>query len=188
MFNTKTTDDNEGHKIIASISTTYTCQIPNFQKLAYLPFNGRVDLSSPQHVFHVQEDYGDDPSSAPLEPVRVFFGRLIGHGQRDLITHYAVKMRHFIGNTSMDAQLSFIMANQAKVYAPHWPLMCLCVCCVVYRLLLVILCWIPLPEVVGMHDSVCHAPPPPHLICGVASKLYTITGIHTGGGINNLVG
>ena len=61
------------------------------------------------------EDYGDDPNNAPQEPLRIFFGRLIGHGQRSLISRYAVRDRHFIGNTSMDAQLSLIMANQAKV-------------------------------------------------------------------------
>ena len=61
------------------------------------------------------EDYGDNPNAAPSEPLRIFFGRQIGRGQRHLIKQYAVKERHFIGNTSMDAQLSFIMANQAKV-------------------------------------------------------------------------
>ena len=61
------------------------------------------------------EDYGDNPNSSPSEPFRVFFGRLISHGQRHLIRHYSVKNRLFIGNTSMDAQLSLIMANQAKV-------------------------------------------------------------------------
>ena len=39
----------------------------------------------------------------------------IAHGQRHLIDYYSVKSRAFIGNTSMDAQLSLIMANQAKV-------------------------------------------------------------------------
>ena len=50
-----------------------------------------------------------------MEPYRVFLGRLISHGQRHLIQKYAVKNRHFIGNTSMDAQLSLIMANMAQV-------------------------------------------------------------------------
>ncbi|KAG9493538.1 hypothetical protein GDO78_001439 [Eleutherodactylus coqui] len=39
----------------------------------------------------------------------------IADGQRELINSYSVKKRHFIGNTSMDAGLSFIMANHAKV-------------------------------------------------------------------------
>ena len=83
--------------------------------LSFLPFNGKVDLKNPQHEFHILEDYGVHHSATPLEPLRVFFGRLIGHGQRGLIHHYSLKTRHFIGNTSMDPQLSLIMANQAKV-------------------------------------------------------------------------
>lgn len=39
----------------------------------------------------------------------------IKDGQRELIRSHSVKNRHFIGNTSMDAGLSFIMANHAKV-------------------------------------------------------------------------
>ena len=74
-----------------------------------------MDFDNYQHLFHIMEDYGDNPNAAPSEPLRIFFGRQIGRGQRHLIKQYAVKERHFIGNTSMDAQLSFIMANQAKV-------------------------------------------------------------------------
>ena len=39
----------------------------------------------------------------------------IADGQRELIRSYSVKNRHFIGNTSMEACLSFIMANHAGV-------------------------------------------------------------------------
>lgn len=39
----------------------------------------------------------------------------MAYGQRNLLHQYSVKNRIFIGNTSMDAQLSFLMANQAKV-------------------------------------------------------------------------
>ena len=85
------------------------------QWLSFLPFNGRVDLKNPQYEFHVLEDYGNETNSAPDQPLRVFFGRLIAHGQRRLVTQYAVKRRHFIANTSMDAQLSLVMANQALV-------------------------------------------------------------------------
>jgi tRNA (guanine10-N2)-methyltransferase len=41
----------------------------------------------------------------------------VADSQREVISHYSVKKRHFIGNTSMDAQLTFLMANQAKVYS-----------------------------------------------------------------------
>ena len=86
----------------------------------FLEFGGKVDLENPTHEFHVLEDYGDNPNAASGEPVRVFFGRLLSHGQRHLIKHYSVKNRLFIGNTSMDAQLSLIMANQAKVSMWIW--------------------------------------------------------------------
>lgn len=36
-------------------------------------------------------------------------------GQRELIDKYSLKKRTYIGSTSMDAQLSFIMANYAQV-------------------------------------------------------------------------
>ncbi|XP_064382408.1 tRNA (guanine(10)-N2)-methyltransferase homolog [Halichondria panicea] len=86
-----------------------------YKKLSFLPLNGKVDVKNPTHEFYILEDYGDHPNTAPEDPLRVFFGRLIARGQRHLIKHYAVKDRVFIGNTSMDAQLSLIMANQAQV-------------------------------------------------------------------------
>lgn len=39
----------------------------------------------------------------------------IAYGQRNLIKELSLKKRKFIGNTSMDAQLSILMANQALV-------------------------------------------------------------------------
>lgn len=41
----------------------------------------------------------------------------IADGQRDLIQYHSLKKRQFIGNTSMDAQLALLMANQAQVKA-----------------------------------------------------------------------
>ncbi|XP_074606384.1 tRNA (guanine(10)-N(2))-methyltransferase TRMT11-like isoform X2 [Acropora palmata] len=81
----------------------------------FLPFQGHVKLSDPDHVFSLLLDYGDNPNSAPSHPERLIFGRLIGHGQRHLLKKYSLKTRHFIGNTSMDPQLSFLMANQGQV-------------------------------------------------------------------------
>lgn len=39
----------------------------------------------------------------------------VADGQRELIHWHSLKNRQFIGNTSMDAQLSLIMSNQACV-------------------------------------------------------------------------
>ncbi|XP_055390932.1 tRNA (guanine(10)-N2)-methyltransferase homolog isoform X8 [Bubalus kerabau] len=83
--------------------------------LEFLPFEGKVNLKKPQHVFSILEDYGLDPNHIPENPHNIYFGRWIADGQRELIESYSVKKRHFIGNTSMDAGLSFIMANHGKV-------------------------------------------------------------------------
>ncbi|KAJ3597232.1 hypothetical protein NHX12_000760, partial [Muraenolepis orangiensis] len=83
--------------------------------LEYLPFKGNVNLKNPQHTFTLLEDYGTDPNNIPDQPLCVYFGRWIADGQRELIRSYSVKNRHFIGNTSMDAGLAFIMANHAAV-------------------------------------------------------------------------
>ncbi|XP_027704411.1 tRNA (guanine(10)-N2)-methyltransferase homolog isoform X2 [Vombatus ursinus] len=108
--------------------TTYKIKIHTFNKtltqeekvkridaLEFLPFEGKVNLKDPQHVFSILEDYGLDPNHIPEKPLNIYFGRWIADGQRELIESYSVKKRHFIGNTSMDAGLSFIMANHGKV-------------------------------------------------------------------------
>ncbi|XP_022795236.1 tRNA (guanine(10)-N2)-methyltransferase homolog isoform X1 [Stylophora pistillata] len=81
----------------------------------FLPFQGCVNLTAPDNLFALLLDYGDDPNEAPPIPQRLFFGRLVGHGQRHLFKQYSLKTRRFIGNTSMDPQLSFLMANQGQV-------------------------------------------------------------------------
>uniref|UniRef100_A0A8C3HZK8 tRNA (guanine(10)-N(2))-methyltransferase TRMT11 n=1 Tax=Chrysemys picta bellii TaxID=8478 RepID=A0A8C3HZK8_CHRPI len=85
--------------------------------LEFLPFEGKVNLKNPEHIFWILEDYGMDPNNIPEEPLDLYFGRWIADGQRELIESYSVKRRHFIGNTSMDACLSFIMANHGRVKA-----------------------------------------------------------------------
>uniref|UniRef100_A0A3P8VNX0 tRNA (guanine(10)-N(2))-methyltransferase TRMT11 n=1 Tax=Cynoglossus semilaevis TaxID=244447 RepID=A0A3P8VNX0_CYNSE len=90
-------------------------RIKRIDALEYIPFEGTVSLKSPQHVFCLLEDYGTDPNDIPENPYYIYFGRWIADGQRELIRSHSVKNRHFIGNTSMDAGLSFIMANHAKV-------------------------------------------------------------------------
>ncbi|XP_048882801.1 tRNA (guanine(10)-N2)-methyltransferase homolog [Brienomyrus brachyistius] len=92
-------------------------RIKKIDALEFLPFQGKVNLKNPEHIFCLLEDYGSDPNNIPDEPFYVYFGRWIADGQRVLIRSHSVKTRHFIGNTSMDAGLSFIMANHARVKA-----------------------------------------------------------------------
>ncbi|XP_037128840.1 tRNA (guanine(10)-N2)-methyltransferase homolog isoform X2 [Syngnathus acus] len=96
-------------------SLDFTERVKRIDAMDYLPFEGLVSLKNPQHVFCLLEDYGTDPNNIPQHPYYIYFGRWIADGQRELIRSHSVKKRHFIGNTSMDAGLSFIMANHAKV-------------------------------------------------------------------------
>uniref|UniRef100_A0A3Q1C4W7 tRNA (guanine(10)-N(2))-methyltransferase n=1 Tax=Amphiprion ocellaris TaxID=80972 RepID=A0A3Q1C4W7_AMPOC len=90
-------------------------RIKRIDAMEYLPFEGTVSLKEPENIFCLLEDYGTDPNNIPEHPNYIYFGRWIADGQRELIRSHSVKNRHFIGNTSMDAGLSFLMANHAKV-------------------------------------------------------------------------
>ncbi|XP_076006702.1 tRNA (guanine(10)-N(2))-methyltransferase TRMT11 [Genypterus blacodes] len=93
----------------------FTDRIKKIDAMEFLPFEGTVSLKTPQHIFCLLEDYGTDPNDIPEHPHYIYFGRWIVDGQRELIRSHSVKNRHYIGNTSMDAGLSFLMANHAKV-------------------------------------------------------------------------
>ncbi|CAG8554363.1 2453_t:CDS:10 [Funneliformis caledonium] len=97
----------------STCSSDYQVKIIN--SFAYLGFKGDIDLKNPEVQFGVLEDYGLDPylPGPPPEPYMIYFGRSIASGNRDLIQTYNLKKRRYIGNTSMDAELSLIMANQA---------------------------------------------------------------------------
>ncbi|KAL4703207.1 hypothetical protein ACJJTC_004883 [Scirpophaga incertulas] len=90
-------------------------KVSKIEKFDYLPFEGPVQLKDPDNTLMYIEFYGVDPNNVPTDPYDVFFGKWIADGQREVIQHHSLKKRHFIGNTSMDAQLALIMANQAKV-------------------------------------------------------------------------
>lgn len=90
-------------------------KIRKIEEFSYLPLLGPVQLQKPDVEMMYLEFYGTDPNNIPDEPYDVFFGRWITEGQRNLMHKLSLKTRKFIGNTSMDPQLSLIMANQAQV-------------------------------------------------------------------------
>merc|ERR1719186_565059 len=90
-------------------------RLEKIESLSYIPLQGPVNLSSPQVIFSYFEFYGFDHNNLPEEPLNVMFGRLVGEGQREKITKLSIKKRKFIGNTTMDPQLSLLMANICKV-------------------------------------------------------------------------
>ncbi|KAJ4953716.1 hypothetical protein NE237_030548 [Protea cynaroides] len=83
--------------------------------LAYIPFKGRVNLRNPDHKFWLMEtdDYGSQNGLPPVVERRIFFGREVGAADRKLLPTYQLKSRTYLGPTAMDAEMAFLMANQA---------------------------------------------------------------------------
>ncbi|TPX72228.1 hypothetical protein SpCBS45565_g00504 [Spizellomyces sp. 'palustris'] len=95
-------------------------QISRIERFSFLPFEGPIDLKNPDVTFAFYEDYGkpsgqEGAVKEASKPKRVFFGVLLASGNRGVVTTYDLKKRKYLGTTSMDAQLSLVMANQALV-------------------------------------------------------------------------
>ncbi|CAO4360692.1 unnamed protein product [Caenorhabditis nigoni] len=71
-----------------------------------------ICLISPVNEFYLVEEY-DHPTDE--NPRKIFFGKLLGEGRSELKTKYNLRERCYIGNTTMDPELSFIQANLAMV-------------------------------------------------------------------------
>mmetsp|Transcript_41008 Transcript_41008/g.68660 ORF Transcript_41008/g.68660 Transcript_41008/m.68660 type:complete len:488 (-) Transcript_41008:449-1912(-) len=87
------------------------------KKLACIPFEGKVDLKNPQHLFRLL--YTENPikndDMPTIVPPRWYFGREVCTGDRSCVPHYELPRRSYIGPTSMDAELSLLMCNMAGV-------------------------------------------------------------------------
>uniref|UniRef100_A0A5S6R2U9 tRNA (guanine(10)-N(2))-methyltransferase TRMT11 n=1 Tax=Trichuris muris TaxID=70415 RepID=A0A5S6R2U9_TRIMR len=86
-----------------------------FRELAFLPVEGKVDLNFPTNQFFLFEHYGTQLGKPTDQPIKVYFGHLVVEGQSKIPWRYDLKTRVFIGHTSMDPFLSFLMANIAQV-------------------------------------------------------------------------
>ena len=78
-----------------------------------LPWRGKVRLKDPQHTFVLLYDGARGGHGPKAE--RLYFGRVVASGQRELPGKYDLKKRNYIGTTSLDAELSLVMANLAQV-------------------------------------------------------------------------
>ncbi|ORX45312.1 tRNA guanosine-2'-O-methyltransferase [Hesseltinella vesiculosa] len=86
-------------------------QVEIINSFGYLGFQGDIDMKTPQQKYGLLEDWGCQRPSTGLK--YVYMGRLVARGNRDLVKTYNLKKRKYLGTTSMDAELSLIMANQA---------------------------------------------------------------------------
>ncbi|PHH71455.1 hypothetical protein CDD82_6502 [Ophiocordyceps australis] len=81
---------------------------------AYLPFEGPIRMSEPDHLFTIFELWPYDSVPLGIEhPDRVLFGRLVGTSSRHQVLRYDLKKRAYISTTSMDSELALVTANIA---------------------------------------------------------------------------
>lgn len=112
----------------ATISQDRKKQI--IESLSYMDFQGPILLHNPQLEVMLSEEHesADEPhqESSPIGIERVrrmsnirlrrlWLGEKVCDGQRSLVDKFDLKKRIYIGNTSMEAGLSLLMANQGLI-------------------------------------------------------------------------
>lgn len=91
-------------------------KVERIEKLDFLPFQGVINLKTPEVTFHYYEYFGRDQKSVPEDPFQIVFGRWIADSSnRKDISKFSLKTRKFIANTTMEPTLAFLMSNIAKV-------------------------------------------------------------------------
>ncbi|TEB38249.1 RNA methylase [Coprinellus micaceus] len=89
------------------------------ESFAYMDFLGEINMKTPQILLACFEEY-DESFKRPREEHagdggfrQLYFGRLLEEGTaRPLVNVFDVKKRKYFGNTSMEAEISLLMANQ----------------------------------------------------------------------------
>ncbi|EAU91719.1 RNA methylase [Coprinopsis cinerea okayama7 len=108
------------------IITAYNHTIPQrrqravIENFSYMGFLGKIDMKNPEILLTCFEEYDDERRATPRarhegdgEFRQVYFGKLLEEGSaRPLVGVFDVKKRKFYGNTSMEAEVSLLMANQ----------------------------------------------------------------------------
>lgn len=96
-------------------------KIEKIKEFESMKFRGKVNLRAPEEDFHVMDYYHRDKSGHPLKsPAAQFFGRWLLDGDRKTIEQLSLKKRKYIGNTSMDPEISLIMSNFGLVSSPSF--------------------------------------------------------------------
>ncbi|KAG5519475.1 hypothetical protein PMAC_002102 [Pneumocystis sp. 'macacae'] len=97
--------------VVESVNKSHTMQhqIEIIDSFSYLSLEGPVSMNNPEQIYAVLEEWQIDTQTL----LRVFLGRQLACSSRYLVGRFDLKKRRYIGNTSMDAELSLIAANQA---------------------------------------------------------------------------
>ncbi|KAF9010647.1 RNA methylase [Cyathus striatus] len=89
------------------------------ESFSYMAFLGEINMKTPDIMIACFEEYTDRRGTTRVKHEgdgqfrQVYFGRLLEEGSaRQLISKFDVKKRTFYGNTSMESEISLLMANQ----------------------------------------------------------------------------
>lgn len=86
------------------------------QVLARVNIRGPVKMKAQDlNVFCLLEDVSPPEDNPERKPEQIYFGRLLAEGMVDVVEKFTLKKRKFLGPTSTESELAFLMANQAKV-------------------------------------------------------------------------
>ncbi|KAL8286665.1 hypothetical protein RQP46_004193 [Phenoliferia psychrophenolica] len=117
--------------IASSASTTWKFKVGSFGQIipikeqievinsfGWMSFKGDISLKKPMVELGVFEEYvhattSQDKGRILSEMRRVWMGRKVCDTQRHMIDTFDVKKRAYIGNTTMESEVSLLMANQA---------------------------------------------------------------------------
>ena len=104
--------------IIKSTGVTLSTkqQVERFEEFRWMPLDGAVSMKSPDVTFMIYDHFGFKDTHIEKNPddlKRVYFGVLVAQGNRHIVNKFDLKKRVYLGTTSMDAELSLVMANQA---------------------------------------------------------------------------
>ncbi|KAF7793904.1 hypothetical protein EIP86_005026 [Pleurotus ostreatoroseus] len=89
------------------------------ESFSFMAFEGKIEMKNPEITMCVFEEYPYKRGVTRHKHegdgrfLEVYFGRLVAEGTaRRLIQTFDVKKRSYYGNTSMEAEISLLMANQ----------------------------------------------------------------------------
>jgi len=95
-------------------------QLKMIDKFGALPFKGKINLNNPKRIFLLLEDWENNHVTTNLvhKLKTAYFGVQvckIGRGKDAVNSGYELAKRPYLGPTSTDNDLSFLMANQALI-------------------------------------------------------------------------
>lgn len=92
-------------------------KIAAIETFRYMGFEGKIRIKDPEVVFAVLERYHVTGKEKAVEPEYLWFGRQVQLSARceGVVGKYDLKKRKYIGNTSLEAELSLVCCNIAQV-------------------------------------------------------------------------